>query len=380
MNTLDALLAGIVADPLDETRGLVPAGWYTNRSHDGRMDMDPLRTRAFGVALLVTVLALGVVAPTPTRSAPVPKGNEKDEPFEYDVAGVTKKGTRTVRTVALGGKATMRFVRVKAGTFRMGSPKDEKGRDEDETQHEVTITTDFYLGLSTVTRGQFRAFVDDTKHQTDAEADGKGGYGWDAAAKDWKQDPKYTWRSVGFDQTDEHPVVNVSWNDAIAFCEWLSKKVGATFRLPSEAEWEFACRAGTTTRFSFGDDEEDLWKYANVADKEFRAATGKDWGINGSDGYGFTAPVGQFRANGWGLHDMHGNVWQWCADYYGPYDKVDGSKDPLQSTKHTDNSSRVVRGGSWNISPLYCRAACRYWYAPAYRGSNCGFRVCFRLD
>jgi formylglycine-generating enzyme required for sulfatase activity len=348
----------------------------------GGLDMYPLRTRVFVVALIVTVLTLGVVPAqptTPTRYAPIPVGvNEKDEPFEYEVGGVTKKATRRVRTVALGGRITMQFVRIKAGTFPMGSPKDEKDRSSDETQHDVTLTTDYYLGLYTVTRGQFRAFVDDTKYKTEADQD--GGYGWDATAKDWKQDPKYTWQNAGFDQTDEHPVMNVSWNDAVAFCAWLSKKAGKTCRLPSEAEWEYACRAGTKTRFSFGDDEEDLLKYANVADKEFRTATGRDWGIKGSDGYAFTAPVGKFRPNAWGLHDMHGNVWQWCRDYYGPYDKVDGAKDPLQSTKQSGNNSLVLRGGSWSDDPQFCHAASRYWFAPAYRSNFVGFRVAFRLD
>jgi formylglycine-generating enzyme required for sulfatase activity len=342
-----------------------------------------LGTRVFVVALIVTVFTLGVVPAqpaTPTRYAPIPVGvNEKDEPFEYEAGGVTKKATRQVRTVALGGRTTMKFVRIKAGTFPMGSPKDEKDRDEDETQHDVTLTTDYYLGLYTVTRGQFRAFVDDTKYKTEAEADGDGGDGWDATTKNWKQDPKYSWQNAGFDQTDEHPVVNVSWNDAVAFCAWLSKKDGKTFRLPSEAEWEYACRAGTKTRFSFGDDEEDLLKYANVADKEFRTATGNDWGIKGSDGYAFTAPVGRFKPHAWGLHDMHGNVWQWCGDYYGPYDKVDGAKGHLQSTKQTDEY-RVLRGGSWGDYPRDCRAAYRLRLAPANRSYIIGFRVCFRLD
>ena len=334
---------------------------------------------------IVTVLAFGVVPAqptTPTRYAPIPPSavNEKDEPFVYEVGGVTKMATRRVRTVALGSRITMKFVRIKAGTFQMGSPKDEKDRDRDETQHEVTLTTDYYLGLYAVTRGQFRVFVDDTKYQTEADADGKGGYGWDATAKDWKLDPKYTWLNPGFDQTDEHPVVLVSWNDAVAFCDWLTKKGGKTFRLPTEVEWEYACRAGTKTRFSFGDDEEDLWKYANVADKEFRTATGKGWGIKGSDGYAFTAPVGKFRSNQWGLHDIHGNVWQWCGDYYGPYDKVDGVKDPLQSEKQTDDYTYVLRGGSWVNYPQRCRAAYRYRDAPAIRSDDIGFRVCFRLD
>ena len=111
-------------------------------------------------------------------------------------------------------------------------------------------------------------------------------------------------------------MVNVSWNDAVAFCEWLSRQEGQTYRLPTEAEWEYACRAGTTTRYCSGDDAETLAAVANVADATAKAKF-PDWAtIAARDGYVFTAPVGRFRANAWGLHDMHGNVWEWCSDGY----------------------------------------------------------------
>jgi formylglycine-generating enzyme required for sulfatase activity len=228
-------------------------------------------------------------------------------------------------------KATgMKFVRIRPGKFLMGSPKDEKDRSDDEEQHEVEITRPFALGVYAVTRGQFRKFVEDDSYRTEAEKDGKGGYGWDADKNEWKQDPKYTWRNPGFEQTDEHPVVEVSWNDAKAFCAWLGRKDGRTYRLPTEAEWEYACRARTTTRFHFGDDEEDLARFANLADASLRRATKKGWGIKADDGYAFTAPVGRFKANPWGLYDMHGNVWQWCEDYYGPYNVLNG-RDPVRA-------------------------------------------------
>ena len=113
-------------------------------------------------------------------------------------------------------------------------------------------------------------------------------------------------------------MVNVSWNDAVAFCKWLSKKEGKTYRLPTEAEWEYACRAGTTTRYYSGDDPETLAKVGNVADAAFKAKF-PDWEytIKANDGYVFTAPVGKFKPNAFGLYDMHGNAWQWCADWYG---------------------------------------------------------------
>ena len=204
--------------------------------------------------------------------------------------------------------------------------------------------------------------------------DGKGGYGWDEAKGTFEQDPKYTWRSPGFPQTDDHPVVNVSWNDAVAFCEWLSQQEGQTYRLPTEAEWEYACRAGQATRYWSGDDPEALAAVGNVAD-----GTAKEkypnwtYAIKAKDGYVFTAPVGRFRPNAFGLFDMHGNVWEWCADGYdADYYAKSPPADPLNSSQAAD---RVIRGGSWSSDPRYCRSAYRVRYAPTYRDSNLGFRV-----
>jgi formylglycine-generating enzyme required for sulfatase activity/tRNA A-37 threonylcarbamoyl transferase component Bud32 len=267
----------------------------------------------------------------------------------------------------------MDLVLIPAGKFLMGSPKDEAGHsDEEGPQHEVEITHDFYLGKYDVTRGQFRAFVNDTGYKTEAEKDGKGGWGHPG----WKRSPKYNWRDLGFVQTDEHPVVNVTWNDAKAFCAWLSRKEDRTYRLPTEAEWEFACRAGTTTRFWFGDDERALARHANVADASFRRAVGTGLGIVGDDGYAFTAPVGRFAANPWGLYDMHGNVWQWCEDYYGPYQGLK-SRDPLRQEKDKVDC-HVLRGGSWDTgSAGDFRAAFRCW-SPRPTNYSIGFRLCFR--
>ena len=144
-------------------------------------------------------------------------------------------------------------------------------------QHRVRITRPFYLGTYHVTRGQFRQFVADTGYKTDAEKGEKpGAFGWDPDKKEFGFNEKYSWRNAGFEQTDEHPVVNVSWNDAVAFCKWLSRKEGKTYRLPTEAEWEYACRAGTTTRYYSGDDPETLAKVGNVADAAAKAKF-PDW-------------------------------------------------------------------------------------------------------
>ena len=184
----------------------------------------------------------------------------------------------------------------------------------------MRITRPFYLGTYHVTRGQFRHFVDDTGYKTDAEnhVAGFNGFGCDLKTKKLSDDKKYSWRYVGFEQTDEHPVVNISWNDAIAFCKWLNRKEGNTYRLPTEAEWEYACRAGTTSRYFSGDDPETLAKVANVSDAAAKAEFPTlKLTIKASDGYAFTAPVGSFKPNAFGLYDMHGNAWQWCSDWYG---------------------------------------------------------------
>ena len=141
---------------------------------------------------------------------------------------------------------------------------------------------------------------------------------------------QYTWKSPGFQQTDDHPVVVVSWTDASEFCRWLAKKENKEYRLPTEAEWEYACRAGTKTAYSGGDTPEGL------------AAIG----INVKDGQRFTSPVGGFQKNGFGLYNMHGNVWEWCQDWYDPKGYTAGRQtDP---TGPATGTARVQRGGGWS--------------------------------
>jgi len=264
---------------------------------------------------------------------------------------------------------------IPAGQFLMGSsPDDKDAYDDEKPWHWARITQPFYLGTTEVTRGQFRQFVDDSGYKTEAEKDGKGGYGRNEEKAKFEQDPKFTWLNPGFEQTDEHPVVNVSWNDAVAFCQWLSRVEGQTFRLPTEAEWEYACRAGTTTKYFSGDDPEMLATVGNVADGTAKEKYPKwDRAIAARDGYIYTAPVARFRANAFGVYDMHGNVWEWCQDWYDKeYYKRSPVEDPLSSA---EASYRVIRGGCWYYDPRYCRSASRRWYTPSNRGSDLGFRV-----
>ncbi|MGD0897015.1 MAG: formylglycine-generating enzyme family protein [Thermoguttaceae bacterium] len=295
--------------------------------------------------------------------------------------------------VDLGGGVKLEMVLIPAGEFKMGSGESAEdtaaffnktyGEDllnaevvkDEHPQHRVRITKPFYLGTYHVTRGQFRQFVKDSGYKTDAEkGEGPGAWGWDPEKKEFGFNAKYSWRNAGFEQTDEHPVVNASWNDAVAFCKWLSRKEGKTYRLPTEAEWEYACRAGTTTRYYSGDDPETLAKVGNVADATAKAKFPDwKWTIKASDGYVFTSPVGSFKPNAFGLYDMHGNAWQWCADWYGAeYYAASPADDPTGSDTGDD---RVLRGGSWGNGPGLARSAVRGVDSPDLRSNLTGFRV-----
>ncbi len=228
----------------------------------------------------------------------------------------------------LGDGVTLEFVKIPAGSFMMGSPKDEEGRYGGEgPRHTVTISKPFYLGICEVTQEQYAAVMG---------------------------------RNPSRFKGAERPVEGVSWNDAVGFCEVLSKKTGHEVRLPTEAEWEYACRAGTTTRFSFGDDSDDLGVYA--------------WYCSNSDEE--THPVGQKKPNPWGLHDMHGNVWEWCEDWYENYADEE-AKDPAGPSS---GKYRVRRGGSWYNLPRHCRSARRSGDDPGRRFHFHGFRVVVPLS
>ncbi len=260
------------------------------------------------------------------------------------------------------------MVKIPGGTFKMGS--DDGGGDE-KPVHSVTVS-DFYLGKYEVTVAEFRAFIDDDGYRTDAEKEGKSwgydGTAWnEIAGRNWRHDPE------GKNAQDNHPVINVSWNDATAYCAWLSKKMGKTYRLPTEAEWEYAAGNGSRhTKYSWGNGDPNGKKGGNVAD-ESKSPTGSQWetkfdGYN--DGYWSTAPVGSFDANDFGLHDMTGNVWEWCSDWKGDYPSS-SQKDPSGPSTGVD---RVLRGGSWFSNPQSCRVAYRDSVAPAFRSSVTGFR------
>lgn len=268
----------------------------------------------------------------------------------------------------------MKLVRIEPGEFLMGSPTAEEGRSDDEPQHRVRITRPFYLGQCEVTVGQFRRFVAATGYLTTLERERRPGFGFIASQGIIEATRDFTWRKTGWDQTDEHPVVNVSWDDATAFCRWLSAQEKREYRLPTEAEWEFACRAGTTTRYFTGEAEDSLEPAANMADASFLAKyADATWSGTWNDGYPFTAPIGRFRPNGWGLHDMAGNVWEWCADWYG---KDYYSASPLDDPAGPPTGElHVLRGGAFTNRLKYVRSADRDSIRPKYRYNFTGFRV-----
>ena len=199
--------------------------------------------------------------------------------------------------------------------------------------HPTWITKPFFIGQTEVTVAQFREFVEETGYVTTAEKSERGIIGWSPTPEDkplyqshdFALRPEFTWRNPSFPQTDDHPVVGVSWQDAQAFCKWLSKKENAVYRLPTEAEWEMVARAGTRTWFSWGDEVRgEIHRRANIGNVELekhrKHAAERHWLLDvetePGDGYIFTAPVGQFEPNPWGVHDLEGNVWEWCQDYY----------------------------------------------------------------
>jgi formylglycine-generating enzyme required for sulfatase activity len=254
------------------------------------------------------------------------------------------------------------FILVNPGTFVMGSPESETVmRNANEKQHTVTLTKPFYLQEHEMTVGEWRWFVKTSNYKAESATTGGANILVDY---NWEKDTEYSWNIPGFSQTDKNPVTCVTWNDAQAFIKWINKtEKGTTFRLPSEAEWEYACRAGTKDRFYFGPcltktqanfDGNSKWENCPVGES--------------SKG---TVDVGKYPPNAWGFFDMHGNVMEWCQDWLGNY--PDGEvTDPAGPQSGT---TKIIRGGGWTSYAYNSRAAKRFSRSPNESYSDTGFRL-----
>ena len=272
---------------------------------------------------------------------------------------------------AMPAKA-MEFVLIRGGTFTMGSPAGEVDHKSDETQHWVKVS-EFYMAKYEVTVAEFRKFVAATGYRTDAE-NGDGSYIWNGtnavktAGVNWRHGVSGSVRSRS---EENDPVVHVSWNDATAYCKALSAKTGKEYRLPTEAEWEYACRAGSRTPFNTGE---------NLTTNQANYDGNYPYNGNPTGGYRQkTVAVNSFAPNRWGLYNMHGNVMEWCSDWYGGtyYDDCKAQGVVTNPTGPSTGSARVFRGGSWNGYAEYCRSANRNYFTPVRRNYDLGFRPVF---
>jgi len=255
----------------------------------------------------------------------------------------------TTLTAAVPTVAPANFLKIPAGEFTMGSPASETGRQNDETQHQVRLSS-FYMSKYAVTVAEFRKFVEATGIEK------KDGVNWRYGVSG----------SVRPASEDNHPVIHVSWNDAVAYCQWMSAKTGKTYRLPTEAEREYACRAGSVTAFNTGNTITVQQANFVNAEGQYRANT---------------VPVDSFAPNAWGLYNMHGNVWEWCSDWYGETYyatcKAQGVVTNPSGPSSSPYSYRVLRGGGWFGSARGCRSANRRGDAPDFRYNLVGFRLVF---
>ncbi len=286
-----------------------------------------------------------------------------------DVSDVKQKESQTTESRAneFTERVTgIQFVKVPGVCFSMGDTFGDGEKDEMPV-HKVCVT-DFAISKNNVTVSQYRLFVEATSYRTDAE---KGGGCYIFNDRDWNKQTAINWQNPSFKQTDQHPVTCVSWNDAQAFTRWLNKLGTNKYRLPTEAEWEYAARSGgKKERFAGFSDQSQLYKYANFCDSN---CEGKWKTVGQNDGYSGTSPVGNYLPNGLGLHDMTGNVWQWSSDRY---NESFYSKSPKNNPQGTQSGyDRVVRGGSWLNGPNDVRAAGRNSCSQDYRSYDIGFRI-----
>jgi uncharacterized protein (TIGR02996 family) len=327
---LDHLLQGVVEDPQAEARWQILADWLEEHDEPGRAELLRLHRR-----LLATCCA--------------PQEHPERTVWQAQIVALLTEGMRPCvpqRTVVLGKGVEMTFSFIPPGTFLMGSPFTEEGRRNDaEALHRVELTQGFWMGVHPLTQAQWIA----------ARGEGAG----DADSAD-------------------HPVKGITWDECLAFSERLAEMTGSQFRLPTEAEWEWACREGSSTAYHTGDGLEAM-KRAGWCNHDGTWGTGVnslpgylDWGRGAGP-----KPVGQFVPNAWGLYDMHGNVWEWCSDWYDPRPQVGERVDPVGPARGTKRvpRERVLRGGSYWNDPSQCRSASRCGHEPDIPADTVGCRL-----
>ena len=341
----------------------------------------PRATQTAGPSPSSVPSAIVWTAPRPSKSGdavPTPARESGPTPEPSDVSEPTKgPGIPTRRTVKIGGGIMMDMIFVPAGSFMMGSRLtaadtaaryggSEESYTDEQPHHRVRINSPFYVGRHEVTVAQFKRFLEESDHLMDGQ---KGGTVHRNGAL--TVDENVSWDSPGFEQSDAHPVVLVSWDDAVAFCKWLGRKDSRTYRLPTEAEWEYACRAGSDAVFWWGSEVDRTGETGNVNDpkrsdevEEADRATTRNVATR-------TAAVGQYTANHLGLHDMIGNVREWCADAYGPY----SPQLDAEPTVVPHAQARAIRGSAWCDDARESRSANRFHGDPGSRHDCVGFRV-----
>jgi len=281
------------------------------------------RSFSFAITILTCLLVTTIVRSAETH-APFATA-----PFDAAMAGDLQDQTASyldiplIRTIDLGTDTPIEFILIPAGEFDMGSAPSEEARANDEGPvRRVRISKPFYIGRYEVTQAQWKAMMGQVSNSL---------------------------------KEIDLPVEGIPWSKTVDFCRRLSERELETFRLPTEAEWEYACRAGNMTAYSFGDAPSSLGQYA--------------W-FNSNSNHE-THPVGQKKPNAFGLYDMHGNVWEWCSDWYDEY-YADSTVDPAGPS---EGASRILRGGSWFCTPGPCRSANRGWNTPETRDDDVGFRI-----
>ncbi len=264
------------------------------------------------------------------------------------------------------------FIKIHGGEFTIGSPESEVGRQKDEIQHRARVS-DFYMSKYAVTVADFRRFIEASNYLTDAEK-GSGSWIFDGvnvlkkAGVNWRHG---VWGSLRSQNEDNHPVLHVSWNDAVAYCKWISQQTGKQFRLPTGAEREYACRAGSQSPFNTGE---------NITTDQANYDGNYPYNHNPKGVYrANTVAVNCFAQNAWGLYNMHGNVLEWCSDWYGLnyYADCKTTGTVINPVGPATGLTHVLRGGSWNDFGMRCRSASRDSGTPEFRSNYTGLRLVF---